>query len=100
MKIGFIGTGKITSSIIYGIFKSKLKISRIYISSRNRSIAKKLRKKFKSVKKNFEIVDNTLGYSLSEIILNGPDDKLKLTKNTQPAISSLDWRSNRQKSVS
>ena len=42
--------------------------------------------KFKSVKKNFEIVDNTLGYSLSEIILNGPDDKLKLTKNTQPAI--------------
>ena len=47
MKIGFIGTGKITSSIIYGIFKSKLKISKIYISPRNKSIAKKLSKKFK-----------------------------------------------------
>ena len=62
MKIGFIGTGKITSSIIYGIFKSKLKISRIYISSRNKSIANKLSNKFKPViviKKNQEIIDNS-----------------------------------------
>jgi pyrroline-5-carboxylate reductase len=50
MIIGFIGTGKIASSIIYGIFKSKLKIKKIYISSRNRNIAKKISKKFKSVK--------------------------------------------------
>ena len=41
MILGFIGTGKISSSIIFGIFKSKLKIKRIYISSRNRNIAKK-----------------------------------------------------------
>ena len=62
MKIGFIGTGKITSSIIYGIFKSKLKITTIYISSRNKTISKKLSKKFKSVKivkGNQEIVDNS-----------------------------------------
>ena len=62
MKIGFIGTGKITSSIIYGIFKSKLKISKIYISPRNKSIAKKLSKKFKTVKtakNNQEIIDNS-----------------------------------------
>jgi pyrroline-5-carboxylate reductase len=62
MKIGFIGTGKITSSIIYGIFKSKLKISKIYISPRNKSIAKKLSKKFKAVKiakNNQEIIDNS-----------------------------------------
>ena len=62
MKIGFIGTGKITSSIIYGIFKSKLKITTIYISSRNKTISKKLSKKFKSVKiakNNQEIVDNS-----------------------------------------
>ena len=61
MKIGFIGTGKITSSIIYGIFKSKLKITKIYISSRNRTIAKKLNKKFRSVKivkDNQEIIDS------------------------------------------
>jgi|TARA_B110000285_G_scaffold169981_1_gene190201 pyrroline-5-carboxylate reductase len=62
MKIGFIGTGKITSSIIYGIFKSKLKISKIYISPRNRAIANKLSKKFKSVKiakDNQEIIDHS-----------------------------------------
>ena len=33
MNLGFIGTGKIASSIIYGIFKSKLKINKIYISA-------------------------------------------------------------------
>ena len=62
MKIGFIGTGKITSSIIYGIFKSKLKITKIYISSRNKTISKKLSKKFKSViviNNNQEIIDNS-----------------------------------------
>ena len=50
MILGFIGTGKITSSIILGIFKSKLKVRRIYISSRNRSIAKKLDKKYGKIK--------------------------------------------------
>ncbi|MDB9784205.1 pyrroline-5-carboxylate reductase [Pelagibacteraceae bacterium] len=50
MILGFIGTGKISSSIIYGIFNSKLKVNRIYISSRNGNIAKKLTKKFSSVK--------------------------------------------------
>jgi len=50
MTFGFIGSGKITSSIVYGISKSKLKSSKIYISSRNRSIASHLSKKFKFVK--------------------------------------------------
>ncbi len=60
MNLGFIGTGKIASSIIYGIFKSKLKINKIYISSRNRNIAKKLKVKFKKVKvfkNNQDIID-------------------------------------------
>ena len=43
-------------------------------------------KQFQSVKKNFEIVDKTLGFSLSSLILNGPESELKLTRNTQPAI--------------
>tara|TARA_B110000438_G_scaffold173325_1_gene165621 strand:+ start:383 stop:1297 length:915 start_codon:yes stop_codon:yes gene_type:complete len=43
-------------------------------------------KKFDLVKKNFELIDNTLGYSLSSIILRGPDAELKMTENTQPAI--------------
>ena len=46
-------------------------------------------KKFDSVKKTFEIVDKTLGFSLTQIILEGPEEKLKSTKNTQPAIMTL-----------
>ena len=46
-------------------------------------------KKFDSTKKTFEIVDETLGFSLTNIILDGPDEELKLTKNTQPAIMTV-----------
>ena len=45
--------------------------------------------KFDSVKAIFETVDKTLGFSLSSIILNGPEEKLKLTQNTQPAIMTI-----------
>ena len=68
MILGFIGTGKISSSIILGIFKSKLKVSRIYISSRNRSIAKKLAKKFGRVK---ILMDNQQIINKSSIIILG-----------------------------
>ena len=60
MKIGFLGTGHITSSVIEGIFRSKLKIKKIYISPRNRLISKKLRKKFKKVtisQNNQQLID-------------------------------------------
>ena len=49
MNIGFIGTGHITYSVILGIFKSKLKIKKIFVSPRNKTIAKKLSKRFKKV---------------------------------------------------
>ena len=49
MILGFLGTGRIASSVIEGIFKSKLKVKKIYISPRNRTIAKKLSKRFKKV---------------------------------------------------
>ena len=45
--------------------------------------------KFDSVKKIFDKVDKTLGYSLSKLILKGPDEDLKLTQNTQPAIMTV-----------
>ena len=45
--------------------------------------------KFDLVKKIFDNVDKTLGFSLSELILNGPENKLKLTENTQPAIMAV-----------
>ena len=44
---------------------------------------------FESVKKVFETVDKTLGFKLSNVILNGPEAELKLTKNTQPAIMTI-----------
>ena len=45
--------------------------------------------KFDSVRKIFSNVDKTLGISLSNIILNGPEEELKLTQNTQPAIMTV-----------
>ena len=45
--------------------------------------------RFESVKEIFKTVDNTLGFPLSKLILNGPEMELKLTKNTQPAIMTI-----------
>ena len=48
-----------------------------------------LYKKFDLAKNCFESVDKTLGFSLSEIIFHGPESKLRLTQNTQPAIMTV-----------
>ena len=60
MRLGFIGTGKIASSVITGICKSSIKYEKIIISSRNKTISNNLEKKFKKVsieKKNQNIID-------------------------------------------
>jgi len=60
MRLGFIGTGKITSSVITGIYNSKISFDKIVISPRNKNIAKKLKKKFRKIniaKTNQEIID-------------------------------------------
>ena len=62
MKLGFIGTGKIASSVIIGICTSKISYKVILVSSRNRNIAKKLKRKFRKVKiakNNQEIIDKS-----------------------------------------
>ena len=41
---------------------------------------------FDEVKKIFSEADESLNFKISDLILNGPDDKLRLTQNTQPAI--------------
>ena len=38
MKLGFIGTGKIASSVIYGINKSNINYKKIIVSPRNKKI--------------------------------------------------------------
>jgi [acyl-carrier-protein] S-malonyltransferase len=45
--------------------------------------------KFDLVKKVFKTVDESLGFSLSKLILDGPEKELQLTQNTQPAIMTV-----------
>ena len=49
MNLGFIGTGKIASSVITGICRSSIKYDKIFISSRNIKNSLKLKKKFRKV---------------------------------------------------
>ena len=62
MKIGFIGTGKITTSVITGLFRSKANLKQILISERSkknsRALAKRL-KQVKVVKDNQEIINRS-----------------------------------------
>ena len=46
---------------------------------------------FEIVKKIFTEADDKLNYKISKIILEGPEDKLKLTQNTQPAILTVSY---------
>ena len=62
MILGFIGTGKISSSVITGICNSKINYKKIIVSPRNIKIAKSLKKKFKRVviaKNNQEVVNKS-----------------------------------------
>ena len=61
MKLGFIGTGKITSSVVTGICRSKISFKKILLSPRNRNVSKRLKRQFKKVsiaKNNQEIVNS------------------------------------------
>ncbi len=46
---------------------------------------------FDIVKKIFHQADEKLKFSLSKIILEGPEDQLQLTENTQPAILTVSY---------
>ncbi len=62
MKLGFIGTGKIASSVIIGICNSKIIFKKIIVSPRNKKIANSLKKRFTKItiaKNNQEIVDKS-----------------------------------------
>ena len=47
--------------------------------------------KYSLVQNLFKEADETLGFSLSKLILEGPKDQLDLTENTQPAIFLLSY---------
>ena len=46
---------------------------------------------FEIVKKIFKDADEKLDYPISKLILNGPENELQLTKNTQPAILTVSY---------
>ena len=46
---------------------------------------------FKKVKKIFKEADEKLNFNISKVILNGPEDELQLTQNTQPAILTVSY---------
>ncbi|MDC0940839.1 pyrroline-5-carboxylate reductase [Candidatus Pelagibacter sp.] len=61
MNLGFIGTGKIASSVITGICSSKISFKKILVSKRNKTVSQNLAKRFKKVtiaKDNQEIVNS------------------------------------------
>ena len=64
MKLGFIGTGKITSSVVTGICRSNLSFNKIILSPRSRQVAQKLKKKFR---------------------------KISIAKNNQDILNSCNW---------
>lgn len=86
MKLGFIGTGKIASSVITGICKSSIKYERIIISSRNKSISNKLKKSFKRItieKDNQKIIDksNWIFLCVTPVVGEKIIKKLKFSSN-------------------
>ena len=97
MILGFLGTGHITTSVIEGIFKSKLKIKKIYISPRNKTIAKKLNKRFKKIsisENNQQLIDksNWIFLAITPQVGNKILKKLIFKKNKKiiSFISTID----------
>ena len=54
-------------------------------------MGKDLHDKYSLVQDLFKEADDTLGFSLSSLILNGPKEDLDLTENTQPAIFLISY---------
>ena len=93
MKLGFIGTGKITYSVVTGICSSKIKFNKILVSPRNLAIARKLakyNKKVKIAKSNDEIVNscNWIFLAVTPTVGQNLIKKLKF-KSNQTVISFI-----------
>src|SRR5438874_9220674 len=65
-------------------------------------MGKELAEKFPVARQTFEEADDALGYQLSKLCFEGPEDQLRLTEITQPAIlttSVAAWRVLNEKGV-
>ena len=93
MKLGFIGIGKIASSVIEGICNSEIPYKKILISARNRKISQNLKKKFKKiiiVQDNQELINdcNWIFLSITPIVGKKILKDLKF-KSNQTIISLI-----------
>ena len=52
-------------------------------------MGKALAQQFPSAARVFEEADDALGFSISNLCFEGPDDQLRLTENTQPALVTV-----------
>ena len=52
-------------------------------------MGKDLAERFPAAQRTFARIDEKLGFSISQLCFEGPDDQLKLTENTQPAILAV-----------
>ncbi len=52
-------------------------------------MGKDLAEKYPIARQTFEEADNALGYRLSQVCFDGPEDQLRLTEITQPAILTV-----------
>jgi [acyl-carrier-protein] S-malonyltransferase len=52
-------------------------------------MGKDVAERFPTARRVFEEIDRALGYSISKLCFEGPDEDLKLTQNTQPAILAV-----------
>jgi [acyl-carrier-protein] S-malonyltransferase len=66
-------------------------------------MGKELTEKFPVARRTFDEADEALGYRLSQLCFEGPEEKLRMTEITQPAIltaSVAAWRVLKEKGVS
>ncbi|HEX9164217.1 MAG TPA: ACP S-malonyltransferase [Thermoanaerobaculia bacterium] len=52
-------------------------------------MGKDVAERFPTARRVFGEIDDALGYSISKVCFEGPEDQLKLTENTQPAILAV-----------
>jgi len=52
-------------------------------------MGKDVAEKYPVARRVFDDIDAALGFSISQLCFEGPDDQLKLTENTQPAILAV-----------
>ena len=86
MILGFLGTGKIASSVITGICNSKIKYKKIIISPRNKIIANSLKKKFNKINDSITLLEQS-DLTWKEILIS---NKIKRIKQVSVVLYDLE----------